>query len=143
MSLLQDHGLEVIRKSGELVTPGDKSDCYLKVKDSEAITALNSISTGVESFNIAFVCGPVAVTNVPVIAKVGASNLADRKFLTIANYTGVGILYGPATVANASDNGIRIPNGADRTIEVGPNINIYIVRQSGAGSVNVVVHEGS
>lgn len=94
-------------------------------------------------FDTAFVCGPVAVTNVPAIAKVGASNLADRKFLTIANYSGVAILYGPATVANASDNGIRIPNGADRTIEVGPNINIYIVRQSGSGSVNVVVHEGS
>lgn len=31
MSTLNDHGLEVIRKSGEEVTPGNKSDYYLKV----------------------------------------------------------------------------------------------------------------
>lgn len=31
MSNIDDHGLEVIRKSGEEVTPGDKSDYYLKV----------------------------------------------------------------------------------------------------------------
>jgi hypothetical protein len=28
---VDDHGLEVIRKSGEEVTPGDKSDYYIKV----------------------------------------------------------------------------------------------------------------
>jgi hypothetical protein len=31
MSTLNDHGLEVIRKSGEEVTPGNKSDYYIKV----------------------------------------------------------------------------------------------------------------
>lgn len=30
-SAFDDHGLEVLRKSGELVTPPDKSDTYLKV----------------------------------------------------------------------------------------------------------------
>lgn len=30
-SAYDDHGIEVLRKSGELVTPPDKSDTYLKV----------------------------------------------------------------------------------------------------------------
>lgn len=30
MSTLSDHGLEVLRKAGELVTAGDKSNTYLK-----------------------------------------------------------------------------------------------------------------
>jgi hypothetical protein len=31
MSTLDDHGLEVLRKAGELVTPGDRSNTYIKV----------------------------------------------------------------------------------------------------------------
>lgn len=30
---VDDHGLEVLKKAGEEVTPGDKSDYYIKVKD--------------------------------------------------------------------------------------------------------------
>ena len=30
---VDDHGLEVLKKAGEQVTPGDKSDYYIKVKD--------------------------------------------------------------------------------------------------------------
>ncbi len=31
MAIINDHGLEVLRKSGETVNPGDLSDAYLKV----------------------------------------------------------------------------------------------------------------
>lgn len=40
---VDDHGLEALKKSAEQVTPGDKSNYYLKVKDTLALAALNEI----------------------------------------------------------------------------------------------------
>lgn len=45
---VDDHGLEVLKKSGEEVTPGDKSDYYIKVKDQALIDAINNLITFVD-----------------------------------------------------------------------------------------------
>lgn len=45
---VDDHGLEVLKKSGEEVTPGDKSDYYIKtglVYNGAPISALNPLPT--------------------------------------------------------------------------------------------------
>ena len=54
---VDDHGIETIRKAGEEVTPGDKSDYYIKVNDSinkavlDAILAALGGTSGVDVFD--------------------------------------------------------------------------------------------
>lgn len=50
---VDDHGLEVLKKSGEEVTPGDKSDYYIKTRNTNSFDDIVVLASG-SSLNSAF-----------------------------------------------------------------------------------------
>ncbi len=84
MSNVDDHGLEVIKKSAEFVTPGNKSDYYLKVgptpgfplEISGSITANPNAPTEVLQFTGSVTTSP---TNFPAVA---GNDLVDISILS-------------------------------------------------------------
>ena len=49
---VDDHGLEVLKKSGEEVTPGDKSDYYIKVSEINPSSNVAKTSPVIHNINL-------------------------------------------------------------------------------------------
>lgn len=84
---VNDHGLEVLKKSGELVTPGNPSNQFIKVgqignfvppKDADAITAAYpNATTEVYSYRQGGASGTVLATVTVVYTNASKADLAS------------------------------------------------------------------
>ena len=92
--------------NGELVTTD--------IMDTSAVQAVLSVST------------------TAVAARVGGSNLSERKMLVIQCQTS-GITYG----FSSGSQPFNLPNGTTVTLSLGPNVTIWLRKASGTGSVVV------
>lgn len=82
--------------------------------------------------NTSYIGGTVTVTTTQVQAKVGASNLTNRKMLYIENSTGTQIFYGPSGVTTV--NGARLANNQAVFLAVGDAISVFLIKASGSGT---------
>ena len=92
---VQDHGLEVLKKSGEEVTPGNKSDYYIKVKD------IFSSSSGASTATVSL------VSRSSTVVTLKAAN-TSRKFLTLYNNSSGFVYVKLGSGASSSDFSIRM-----------------------------------
>lgn len=90
--------------------------------------------------NISGVNGSILVGTSAVAARVGASNLAGRKNLTIFNNSNSDLYWG-YSVAVTTTNGTPIFKNQLLSMDVGENITIYLI--SGSASNNVRITEVS
>lgn len=74
----------------------------------------------------------LTVSTTAVAARVGASNLSERKMLVIQCQTN-GITYG----FSSGSQPFNLPNGSTLTLSLGPNVTIWLKKASGSGSVVV------
>lgn len=142
---VDDHGLEVLKKAGEEVTPGDKSDYYIKtgiLLDGEPVSGSNPLPIS-GTFNVstvpntAGVQGAISVppaTATPV--RVGASNLANRMALTALNNGNATLYWGYDTSTN-HNNGTPLFRNQLLFLDVGPAITVYIYAITGTHDVRV------
>ena len=74
-------------------------------------------------FDTSLIHGSVSVTTSEIQAKVGVSNLADRRFIRVFNSTNGKIYYG-ATGLSTSDSEF-LQKGEAITLPAGPNIDVF------------------
>lgn len=117
-------------------TAGDDLRGRVHVKVSNKATELLLVT--VEIPNTTFIDTVMSLSSAAQVAKVGASNLANRKYLVLQNLSGGNIYYGTAGVS--SSTGFKIANGSGITLPVGPGISIYIIKQN-ATAGNVIIQE--
>lgn len=115
---VNDHGIEVLKKSGEEVILGSKANYYIKVSDLVTRGASTAANTR------------LTITNVS--SQILAAN-TSRKFALIANYSGgtIFIKLGATAVAN---QGIRIANNESFVIDY---------NKLWLGAVNAIVAAGT
>lgn len=86
--------------------------------------------------NAGGVQGSLTVTTSAVIAKVGASNLANRKTLTIYNNSLVTVYWG-YTSGLTTSNGTPLFKDQIISFEVGPSTDVYLIAPSGSRDMRV------
>lgn len=85
--------------------------------------------------------GVISVTNTAVALKIGASNMTDRRTITIQPKGGaIFIGYDNTVTAGNSGTGEKITNGEIVELDLDAAITIYAIK-NGSGSVNVHVAE--
>lgn len=89
--------------------------------------------------NVAHVQAQINVSTTATPARVGASNLANRKMLLIHNTASVPVFFGTSAVTTT--NGVSIFPNQTFTINVGPTLTPHLIVD--AGSHNIVVAEFS
>lgn len=98
--------------------------------------AVNATANGdlqsADLLNVSVVQTTINVTTSAVEAKVGGSNLTNRKMIIIQVQTG-NMTYG----FSSGSQPFTIPNGTTLTLALGPNISIWLRRTSGSGNVAV------
>lgn len=127
-----DHGLEAIRKAAEQVTPGDKSDYYIKVRNA---TLEN---TSVRAFSTPSNTRPTVTTASSTIL---AANAA-RRYAYVFNSSGAVIYLKLGTTAVVNE-GIRLPNNEIFEITSDKLWTGVINAIRGAGSGAIEVFEGT
>lgn len=138
---VDDHGIETIRKAGEEVTPGDKSDYYIKVNDDEANATLveikdNGVSATPSGLSTAGVITVVTLNSTGWTA-LPATALTDRNGIGIQNDSAIQIKLNfdnlePGYVGwNVNANGETFVDITDAVI-------IYAKSQSGTPSITVM-----
>lgn len=95
-----------------------------------------------QDFGVADVCdnggvqGVIAVGTTPVAVRVGASNLANRKRLLFINTGAINLYWGFANTVSQA-NGVIIFRNQPVSDSWGPNTTIWIVAQTGSGSITI------
>jgi hypothetical protein len=90
--------------------------------------------------NDGYVSGPVSVAGTAVEAKVGASRLVGREFITITNKGPKTVYYGPSGVT--STTGDVLYKGQFVSMPMGDQIGVFVIC-AGADTATVIVQEGS
>lgn len=82
------------------------------------------------------VFGAITVTTTAIEAKVGASNLANRKNLTLYNNGGATIYFGYANTVTTSTG---TPLFKEQTVSfaIGPNLSVWLIASGGSRDVRV------
>ncbi len=108
--------------------------------DSATLAALEDINVTVtnENVNTSLVSGAITVTSAATLANVSGANLANRKFITITPRSN-GVFLGDSTVTTST--GTPLFNNQTVTLDVGDNIDVYLIVAS--GTVNVRIIEGA
>ena len=142
---VDDHGLEVLKKSGEEITPGSKANYYIKVNDSINKVVLEQILSALGgSINVTFtldgpsVNGGVSITDTASELKVGASRLEGRIVVSIQPLDGV-VYFGFSNGVTAS-NGTKVFKGQYFSLEAGESEEVWLIAESGE-TVNVRISE--
>ena len=107
-SAYDDHGLEVLRKSGELVTPPDKSDTYLKVGPAPG-HPLNIVLGGGGTPTIYNISAPIANTEYSQSLPTGTTSITIK-----ARNTGILQIYftsGSSTWITLKQGAVFFENG--------------------------------
>ena len=121
---VDDHGWEVLKKSGELVTPGDLGDMYIKTRVTNPSSDPVQISG---AFTFSGLSKEWKVTTIQVTdtaVKIPTTSLTDRNSLTIKNVDDANNIYlGPANTVTAifaigNLDGLLIPSGEDFHVRV-------------------------
>ena len=127
MSFLDLSWLEVIRRSGKEVTPGDMTDIYLQTKPiSQPIPVITSASDTLKNVSTS------------TEARVGASNLTDRVMLLVTPIDG-DIHWGLTNPVTTSYPIIR--QGETLELNFDDGVTVYIIAATGTVSTHIV--EGS
>lgn len=125
-----------------------------EVQSSQAVKVVGSDLTGVETYPVgststgeiksvdaigtSVINGSISVSTTQVKACVGASNLVNRKVLTITPTDGF-IYFGSTGVSTA--NGTKIFKNQTMTVAITDAVNVYLIASS--GTVDVRIIEGS
>jgi fibrillarin-like rRNA methylase len=95
-------------------------------------TAVNASDNGElytrDIINSNLINGAISVTDTPIEAKVGASALTNRKFITITPTTGV-IYWGSSSSVTVSE-GTPIFKNQVLTLSFSENVSVYLVAES-------------
>jgi len=83
------------------------------------------------------VYGTLTVGTSAVQAKVGGSNLANRKLLTVDNTSNAVIYWGYDSSVTTTNYAGRIFKDQQASWAIGPNLNIYFIAGSAGNSVRV------
>lgn len=126
---VDDHGLEVLKKSGEYVTAGDKSDYYIKTKVLDASFQPDGYVAGIIT---KVTLSDSAWTALPTTA------LIDRQTVSLQNRSGQNIYVNYVNTANVADSWV-IPDQYERSWPVQEGAVIYA--RSSSGSVDIIVEE--
>lgn len=86
--------------------------------------------------NVAGVNGAITVGTTAVAARVGASNLANRKNLTIHNNSLVTLYWGYSNLVTTA-NGTPLYSNQIISLDVGPNITIYLIASIAGNNVRI------
>jgi len=135
---VDDHGLEALKKAAEEVTPGNKSNYYIKVGNTVGGTAIsnaNPLPVKQQTYATATNTRPTVTTTTSVIL---ASN-TSRKSAVIFNQSGA-VVYLKYTDAAVVGQGIRLPNDEKHIID---STNLFTgaiqaIRNAGSGAVDVM-----
>lgn len=119
-----------------------------ELTSSMSVKILGSSSTGVEStpvsstangdlnviqyMNVSAVATALTVTTTAVEMKVGGANLVYRKLIVIEAQA-AGYTWG----ISSGSQPFSLPNGTALTLQLGPNISIWVKKASGTGTVAV------
>jgi len=85
--------------------------------------------------NQLFIDGNKTITTTEDIAAVGASNLTNRKSVVIYNRGGEDVYYGTTGVADTT--GIVIIKDELVELQIGDNINVYLITKAGTATVTI------
>jgi len=128
---IQDHGLDVIRKAGRFIVPGDKTGYYLAVNILDAITGSFSPSGLSKEMKIT----TITVSDTAIV--IPATALTDRNSMSIYNKSTTTIVYiGPSNSVAASSvdgttSGWEIDPGSYFSLDIKDDIEIYAICPSG------------
>lgn len=85
--------------------------------------------------NLSFVDGNRTINTTEIVANVSGTNLANRKSLIIYNRGAQDIFYGTTGVSDTT--GIAIAKEEVVSLEIGENINIYLVTKTGVATATI------
>jgi len=135
MAIQREHGLEVIRKSGEEVTPNNNTDYYLKVRnpvglplDINGQVVFTGLSIGIRTSTIQV---SDVVTALPAVA------FASRNSLLLRNLSDTEVLYlGDATVTagrtvGSTTNGLEVDSNQEFSVDIASGLTLYGIAPSG------------
>lgn len=134
---VRDHGLEVLRKAGNQINPGDGSDYYIATKVIEAITGSFSPSGLRNAFlNTTF---DLSTTAQPL----PATALTDRNSMIIYNRSTTEILYVgnsdvTADTVNGTTSGWQVEPNSYFPLDITDDIVLYGVYASGTYKVQIL-----
>ncbi len=106
---------------GVVTVQGDPSGTDIPVKDIADVAGVN---------------GSVVVGLTAVPARVGAANLAARKNLTIFNNSNTDLFWGYSSSVTTA-NGTPIFKNQLLSLDVGPNITIYLIANSASNNARI------
>lgn len=125
---VDDHGLEVLKKSGEEVTPGDKSDLFIKVKNTNpsgsAVIPQQVSDSGTTGALVAI----GNASEVEITAATGQQNI------TIINVSNQKVHY---TLDTGVDTTFDSLSKGDQLIKKGYAGSIFLIAASGTPNVQV------
>lgn len=142
---VDDHGLETIRKAGEEVTPGDKSDYYIKVAGTDAsgaepIAVSGSFSSTPGGGGISSgVTTEVTTVNDTTWIALPPTAATGRTGFTIQNQSGVQIKLNFATPAGYV--GVIVENGGERFYDLNDSGVINAKAAPGSGTISGIIIE--
>lgn len=133
----EEQATEVTRISGSEVNGTETN--LVKVSPNQDVGTADSQDT-------TFVQTVLTIDDItPVLIKVGASNLANRKEIGLENIGNQKGFIGTSSVSNNDFNinrGSTLEASAIRTFPYGPNIDLYIIAKAGQ-TIKVVVWESA
>lgn len=135
---VQDHGLEVLKKSGNEITPGDHSDYYIATKLIDAVEGAFTPSGLTEAFVVKTVDVSTTAVTLP------GANLTNRNAISIHNTSGTTTIYlGPNNSVTAdnvvgSTSGWEIGPGEFFNLDITDSIDLYAITASGTARVKVM-----
>jgi len=120
---VKDHGLEVLKKAGELVTPGDKSDMHIKVTTTTAGIAIKPSNTGLTTLK-----SDLTTVQFEVVA------VSGQKDITITNLDAVSVHFSLTTGVSTSFSSL---GRGDQLFVNNYTGSVFLIRASGTGSVQI------
>lgn len=87
-------------------------------------------------FDISITCGAITIGTSASVAKVGASNLINRKAIVITNTSSNTIYWGASNVTTSI--GTPIKKDAQVTITVSDTVSIYLIAASSGNNIRIV-----
>ena len=88
-------------------------------------------------FDLSYVAAAITVGVTEVAARVGGSNLANRKLLVITNLNAGNIFFGPTGVVGSTSTAARLVRDQFRAVSLGPGVTLFLIRSGGSGIVYV------
>lgn len=134
---VDDHGLEVLKKSGEEVTPGDKSDYYIKVGPTPGLPLdiSGTFTAEAQPSGLSTALKTSVHTVTDTAAAIPATPLANRNSAAFRNMGPYTIYFGSSAGVTDADGWPKYP-GEEFHIDIKDDtaVTLYAVCSSGESS---------